>query len=360
MFPAIRDDLGITNTQAGIIGAVNVGTYLIGTLFVAWAANRYLLINVMRLGLVMATAGLMLASVANSALDLAMALLVAGLGGAFVWIPAPVIASNALPFPQRSLAVGLVSSGIGLGIVFASILSGALRSLEGDQAWSNVYQVQFYIALLILTCTIFIVRHEQAQPKGRGGFGGFNALQRMSGWASLISSYSIFGFMYYLVIGFLTTRLEDDSAWQTGDAATAFTSMGIAMIFGGPIFVALAQRIGVRLALSSAYGLWPIFVCIVLSGLYLPTLAACVGLGLLFSGLPTLITLYVVQNTTTEDYGPTFAAATLAFGVFQTISPAIGGFIADVSGSFTVVFLLSSIMGFIGLTSSLKLPTSRY
>ncbi len=356
MLPAVRDDLGITNTQAGFIGAANVGAYLLGTLLVAWATNRYLLLNVMRLGLIMATSGLLLASVASSPLLLAMALFVAGVGGAFLWIPAPVIASDALPPARRPIAVGLMSSGIGLGVVFASITSGVLRSSEGDHAWSSVYQVQFYIALLVLAGTLFIVRHQQARPRGGGGIGGFGALRRMRSWLPLILAYATFGFMYLLVIGFLTTRLEDDSAWTTGSAAIAFTSMGFAMIFGGPTFVAISHRLGVRLALSIAYGLWPVFVCIVLTGFYLPTLAACVGLGLLFSGLPTLMTIYVVENTTAEDYGPSFAAATLAFGIAQTISPPIGGFIADLSGSFTLVFLLSGAMGIVGLMASLQLP----
>ena len=72
LLPAVRDDMGITNTEAGFIGAANVGAYLLGTLIVAWATNRYLLLNVMRLGLIMATSGLILAGVADSPLPLAI------------------------------------------------------------------------------------------------------------------------------------------------------------------------------------------------------------------------------------------------------------------------------------------------
>ena len=66
------------------------------------------------------------------------------------------------------------------------------------------------------------------------------------------------------------------------------------------------------------------------------------GIGFLFSALPSLITLYVVENTTTQDYGASFAAATLVFGLAQAVSPPIGGWIADVGGSFFMVFVLSS------------------
>ena len=356
LLPAIRDDLAISNTLAGLIGAANVGAYLLGTLFVAWATSHYRLLSVLRLGLILSTTGLLLAAVAPSPLLLAAALFLSGIGGACVWIPSPMIASDALPASQRGLAIGLMGSGIGIGVIFVSILGGSLRSSQGDHAWSSVYLTMAAIGLAILLGVLFMVRHQQARPTGGGGFGGFGALKRMQGWLPLIFSYATFGFIYLLVLGFLTSRLEDDSAWSSLDAATAFTLMGFAMIFGGPAFVALATRISTRLALAIAFALWPIFVFIVLMGAYIPTLMACIGLGFLFSGLPSLITLYVVENATPKDYGPSFAAATLAFGLAQTISPAVGGSLADISGSFTWVFLVSGTMGILGFIAALQLP----
>jgi predicted MFS family arabinose efflux permease len=356
LLPAIRDDLAISNTLAGLIGAANVGAYLLGTLFVAWATSHYRLLSVLRLGLMLSTTGLLLAAVATSPLLLAAALFLSGIGGACVWIPSPMIASDALPASQRGLAIGLMGSGIGIGVIFVSILGGSLRSSQGDHAWSSVYLTMAAIGLAILLGVLFMVRHQQARPTGGGGFGGFGALKRMQGWLPLIFSYATFGFIYLLVLGFLTSRLEDDSAWSSLDAATAFTLMGFAMIFGGPAFVALATRISTRLALAIAFALWPIFVFIVLMGAYIPTLMACIGLGFLFSGLPSLITLYVVENATPKDYGPSFAAATLAFGLAQTISPAVGGSLADISGSFTWVFLVSGTMGILGFIAALQLP----
>jgi predicted MFS family arabinose efflux permease len=356
LLPAVRDDMGISNTLAGVVGGANVGAYLLGTIFVAWATSRFRLLSVLRFGLVLATLGLLLASLANSPLVLAMALFVAGIGGACVWIPAPIIAADALPPARRGLAVGLMGSGIGLGVAFVSILSGSLRSSAGDQAWSSVYQVLAGIGVVVLIAILLVVQHRQAEPSGGAGIGGFLALKRMQGWLPMVCAYSIFGFMYLLVLGFLTTRLEDDSGWSSSDAAFAFTLMGFAMIFGGPLFITIAQRIGSRWATVIAFGLWPVFIGVVLTGIPVPTLVACIGLGFLFSGIPSLMTLYVVENTTAQDYGPSFAAATLAFGVAQTISPPIGGFIADLSGSFTLVFLLASVMGIVGLMTALQMP----
>ena len=126
------------------------------------------------------------------------------------------------------------------------------------------------------------------------------------------------------------------------------------MIFGGPIFTTIAQRLGVRKTLAFAFGLWPLLVAVVLSGTSTLVLPACVVLGFLFSALPILITVYVVENTTAADYGPSFAAATLAFGIAQTIAPPIGGAIADQSGTFLFVFLLSAAASLIGLAAALR------
>ncbi|MDA3040854.1 MAG: YbfB/YjiJ family MFS transporter, partial [Actinomycetota bacterium] len=96
LLPAIRDDLGLSNTVAGSLGTANVAAYLVGTLTVASIAGRLRLLVIMRLGMVMAITGLGLAAIAPGARTLAAALSLAGFGGAFAWIPAPVVAARAL------------------------------------------------------------------------------------------------------------------------------------------------------------------------------------------------------------------------------------------------------------------------
>ena len=60
-------------------------------------------------------------------------------------------------------------------------------------------------------------------------------------------------------------------------------------------------------------------------------------------GLPSVIAAYLVDRTDETTYGPSYAAATFAFGVAQVTSPQIGGWIADWRGSFTLVFVISAV-----------------
>ena len=88
-------------------------------------------------------------------------------------------------------------------------------------------------------------------------------------------------------------------------------------------------------------------------------LIGAIGIGLMFSGLPTVIAAYVVDATDAATDGPAYAAATLAFGVAQAVSPQIGGIIADAAGSFTPVFVLSAAFAVFGAACSSRLPRHR-
>ena len=356
LLPAIRDDLGLSNTIAGSLGSINVGAYLIGTLAVAAATSRFRLLAVMRVGMGLSIAGLALAASTPGPRVLGIGLFLMGLGGALTWIPAPAIAVAAIGAERRALAIGVLGSGMGVGVVFAGQLAGFVRSTMGDGSWRTVYVVQCVIGVVVVGAALLLIDHRQDQRSSNAGIGGFTALRRMQGWLPLTCAFTAFGLLYLLVVAFLTTRLEDDSGWTSSRASLAFTLLGVAMIFGGPVFVMLAERIGARLAMAIAFAAWAVAALTILPGWVAPTLAASVAIGLLFSALPTMFTLYVVNNTTTEDYGPSFAAATLAFGVAQMVSPQLGGSIADAAGSFTPVFITSAVLAVVGLGAALRLP----
>ena len=356
LLPAIRDDLGLSNTVAGSLATVNVAAYLVGTVIVAAATARFRLLSVMRAGMVLAVSGLFVAAVAPGAVLLGAGLSLMGLGGALTWIPTPAIAADAMAPERRAFAVGVLGSGIGAGVVFTGQLAGFVRSTMGDASWRTVYVVQCLIGVAVVCAALLFVRHSQQQPSSSERVNGFAALRRMPGWFPLTCAYTAFGLMYLLVVAFLTTRLEDDSGWTSSAASLAFSLLGVAVIFGGPVFIALTGRIGPRLALAYAFAGWAVMTIVVLPGWPAPTLVASTAVGLLFAGMPIMFTLYFVSNTTTADYGPAFAVATLAFGVAQMVSPQLGGSIADAAGSFTPVFLLSTALAVIGIIAALGLP----
>lgn len=358
VLPGARDDLlDGSNTLAGFFGTVNVTAYLLGTLFVAWASGRFSLVALVRLGLTTSTVSLGIASVATNGPMLAVALFGMGIGGAIIWIPSPKIAARAFPPEKAGAAVGLVGSGIGIGIVFAGQIAAFLgRTRTSVEVWQLVYRIEFAIAVVVLIGTLTVLRSRGERPTGGGGFGGITALKTVRGWVPTSIAYAAFGFSYILVLAFLVARLKDDAGFSSAAASAMFSLVGISAAFGGVALGALSDRIGRRLTLTASFTGFAIFGLVILTGAQPFVAIASIGAGLAFSGGPALITAHIVANTDAATYGPAFSAATLAFGVAQMVSPQIGGLIADLAGSFTWVFILSAAVSMIGAAAASRLP----
>lgn len=358
VLPGARDDLlGSSNTLAGFFGTLNVTAYLIGTLFVAWASARLTLVGLIRLGLTISTVSIGVAALAPSGWVLGLALVGMGLGGAIIWIPSPAIAARLFPDAKRGLAVGLVGSGIGLGIVFAGQTASLLgRGRDATEIWQTVYRIEFGLAVLVLISTFLGLHRGDQRPAQGGGFGGFRALRTVKGWLPTSIAYAAFGFSYILVLAFLVARLRDDAGFTAAQAAAMFSLVGIAGIFGGITLGALSDRIGRRLTLTGSFTMFSACALVVLTGQQPWVAIAAVGAGLAFSGGPALITAQIVAHTDARTYGPAFSAATLAFGIAQMVSPQLGGLIADLAGSFTWVFVLSAAISLVGAAAASRLP----
>ncbi|MEO6571330.1 MAG: MFS transporter [Ilumatobacteraceae bacterium] len=358
VLPTARDDvLDGSNTLAGFFGTLNVTAYLLGTLAVSWAASRVTLVGLIRIGLVTSTTALGLASIAPSGPLLGVALFAMGLGGAIIWIPAPAISARALPPERAGMAVGLVGSGIGFGLVFAGQMSALLdRHTDAPDRWQTLYRIEFCVALVVLTGTFVFLKSRGDRPSTAGGFGGFSALRTVRGWVPATVAYAAFGFAYILVLGFLVARLEDDSGFTSGEAAAMFSVLGASTVLGGMILGPLSDRIGRRITVTAAFAIFGLCSLLVLTGRQPWVTVAAIGIGMMFSGMPALIIAHIVDHTDRNTYGPAFSAATLAFGGTQMVSPQIGGAIADALGSFTWVFVLSAMVSFIGAAFASRLP----
>lgn len=357
LLPAIRDDLDHSNTIAGLLGTINVAAYLVGTMVVGALSTRIRLQQVLWGGFAFSLSGLALAVVAPNAAVLGVALFSMGLGGALIWIPSPAIASSAVPEHRRGVAVGAIGAGIGTGIVFSGQLSRFLRERSGDEAWRSVYAIETALGAMAVLAILLLVRHREAPPTGRRGGGiGFSILRQMPGWRAVVGCYASYGFCYLLAVSFLTSRLEDDAGYSEGLASTMFTLVGIGTMAGGLLLGMIGDRVGERSALTVGFVVFAAAIGSVLTGAVAVVAVASVLIGLLFGGLPTLVIGYTVRSTTAATFGPSFAAATFTFGVAQVASPQLGGLVADVTGSFTLVFVIAVGFALCGSVAATRLP----
>ncbi len=358
VLPDIRADLlDGSNSVAGAIGTTNVVAYLIGTFAASWLSARLNQVDLIRIGLVLSTSGLLLASFATSAVMLGLTLFLMGLGGALIWIPSPRVAAMALTARNRGLGIGLVGSGIGLGIVAAGWLSNLMSNRYGADGWRMVYRVEAGFGLTVLVLGLIAFRSGESTTGTSGGFGGIGALKTVPGWQALTGAYACFGFFYLLVIGYLVARLEDDAGFSEARASTMFALIGVGAALGGLLLGPMSDRFGRRNTMMWGFVIFAIAIAGILTGQ--PTVVAISSFlaGLMFGGVPSTIAAYIVDTTPPERYGQAYAAATLAFGSAQAISPQVGGLVADLSGSFTAVFVLALVVALLAAAVTSRLPT---
>ncbi len=355
VLPDVREDvLDGSITLAGLLGTTNTFFYLAGSLAVAVLGASMAPIWIMRCGTVLSVSGISLAIVAPNGAVLGVALALMGLGGAAIWIPSPGMAAAVVSPTRRGLAVGLMGFGVGLGVLWSGQLKSIVSSQGGD--WRDVYGIHAIVGVVVLVLVFFALRGTSATRSARGGFGGFGVLSQMDGWRPLTFCYFTYGFGYLLVIAFLVARLEDDAGYSPGTASRFFTLLGVCTMLGGIVVGQLSDRLGRRRTLSVGFAAFSLSTLAILQGDTLWVSVGTIGCGLLFGGLATVIAAYIVDRTDATTYGPSYAAATFAFGVAQVASPQVGGAIADWRGSFTLVFILSATVMGIGAVTALFLP----
>lgn len=355
VLPDVREDLlDGSNTLAGLLGTANTFAYLAGALLVGSLGRLIRPAGWLRIGIVLSSAGILGAALAPNGVVLAISLIVMGVGGASIWIPSPGIATTVVPIRWRGLAVGMMGAGVGVGIVS----TGQIANASGDapDAWRSVYGIEFAIALVALVLVYAVLRHHRGEVSASGGFGGFGVLSSVEGWRPITLCYTVYGFGYLLIVAFLVARLEDDAGWSSGRASAMFTLLGACTLVGGIGAGRLSDWAGRRHTLMVGFLSFSGSALLILTGDTVWVVIGVFGAGLLFSGLPTVITAYIIDRTTPTTYGPSYAAATFSFGMAQVMAPQAGGAIADWRGSFTSVFVLSAVVMATGSVIASRLP----
>lgn len=351
LLPAINRDLLGSYAVAGLIATANVTAYLLGTLAVSTLSRRARPAALIQAGLACSALGLALLTRADGAGELSVGLTLTGIGGAFIWVPAPGLAGSVVRPSRRGAAIGVAGSGIGAGIVFASALTWALQAQGGDASWRTVYLVETAIAVVALVLCLLLLRpapHRDDDAPVRAA-----ALRQVPGWIGLTSGYAAYGLAYSVYTSYLVTALEDDAGFSAGHASAVYTLVGIGLAAGGILLGPLSDRWGRGATLIVGYLVMAGAILLVPLGLEPLASLSALLFGLMMSGLPAVIAAHLSDFLTPREFAGAFGRCTLAFGLAQLCGPPLGGFLAETTGEFLVPFLLAGLVAAIGAGVSL-------
>jgi MFS family permease len=353
LLPAVNADLVHSYAGAGLLGTLNLTAYLAGTLLVSLTAERLAPATSVRLGLLLTTAGLSVLAVAPSVLVLVAGMVLAGFGGAMIWVPAPGIAGSAVAVSRRGLAIGLAGSGVGVGVMASSGLTALVHAVAGPAAWRPVWGIEAGLSALVAAAAARWL-HPRVAPVS--GPVRISTLRAVPGWIGSMLSYGGYGLAIAIYMTFLVAALEHDSGFAAVHASVVFALVGVCITAGGVLLGRLSDRVGRRAAMTGAYVGMTAAILLVPIGAEPWAALSALLFGLAMSGAPAVLAAHLADFLDPRRFAAAFGAVTLVFGAAQLVGPQLGGWIADRAGSFLTAFLVAAGAALGAAVASATLP----
>ena len=341
LYIEIRDDFGLSNTVSGGIGSINLVGYLIGSLAVALTIGRLGLIKTVKCGVAGVVIGLILLSWAPNGLTAVLALFLTGFAAAGVWITTPALATNILGPDRRGLAIGWVTTGVGLGFFAACIFDAVITD------WRAVYSLEAIIGIAAFGLLALTITSSPDAPISSGL--SPNNLRQVPSWLSLCMIYGLFAIGVSLAMTFSAALLEEDAGFKERSASLMFALIGLGLALGGPTMGWLSDRIGRNSAQLVSFAFLTISCALIATGHPVAAPISTLLFGAAFTGVVVNVTAQVSGHLSAEAFGAAYAVLTIVFGAGLAIGPQLGGIIADSSGSFRPSLVLASCFAAAGL-----------
>jgi len=375
ILPAMKDGLEFDYTQLGLLGTGNFIGYLAMAIAGGFLAARFGTRIVITFALILMGVSMILTGLAQSFGFAFSMRLLTGLGNGAAYVPAMALGSAWFAANRRGFATGIVSGGIGAGTLISGLVVPPILATFGSEGW----RFSWYIlggSVLAIAGIVFLFIRSRPEEKGLLPVGSDkdNTLQPVASdkgktsslqWSSVYKKraawylgivYFFYGLSYIIYMIFFAAYLVKEMGFTQSWAGGLWATVGGLSVFCGIIWGGISDRIGRSKGAALAYlvlGLsYIIFALIkVKFGFYL----SAVLFGLTAWSIPT-----IMAAAAGDFFGPRLAPAglgfiTLFFGIGQALGPALGGYMADVSNSFTLPFLVAGGISLVGMVFSLYL-----
>ena len=382
ILPPMKDGLQFSYAQLGLLGTGNFIGYLSLAIIGGFLAARFGTRIVITLALILMGITMILTGFAQSFSFAFMMRLLTGFGNGAAYVPAMALGSAWFAMKRRGFAAGIVSGGIGVGTLIAGVIVPSILAAYGSEGWRFSW---YYLggAVLVISGIVYIFVRTRPEEKGltpigseaatvssnpqSGGSKAAHALQwglvyRVKEVWYLGLVYFMYGFSYVIYMTFFAAYLIKEMGLTRAEAGGLWAMVGGLSIFCGVIWGGISDLLGRKygaalayLALAIAYALFALVRSP--AGFY----TSAILFGLTAWSIPT------IMAAAAGDYvGPRLAPAglgfiTLFFGIGQALGPALGGYLADVTRSFLVPFLVATGVSLVGTVSSLylRLPAQK-
>ena len=370
ILPSMKEGLALNYTQLGSIATGNFIGYLSLAIIGGFLAARFGVRRVVFVSLVVIGVSLFLTGFSKSFLFAFFMRLISGLGNGGSYVPIMALPAAWFVMRKRGLATGIVSGGIGTGLFISGIILPPIISAFDKDGWRYAWFV-LGIAVFILAFVCYAFLRNTPQEKGLTMYGGEEE-QRGGPKVTLFSAfrdvvvepeiwklgcvYFMYGFSYIIYLTFFMAYLTKEVGVPPIAAGRIFAFLGIISIFCGVIYGWISDVLGRKYGSMIAY--INLAISYIIFFLWKDTAGFYVSafvFGIAAFSIPT-----IMAAASGDAVGGRLAPAglgfiTLFFGIGQALGPFIGGWLKDVTGTFTHAFALSAAVSLLGAVGSLIL-----
>jgi MFS family permease len=355
-FKSLEVDLNLSRSAVSAIYSVNMAIAAIfgfaaGMLLDRWGASRILILMAIFTG-----AGLLLTGYVNSPWQIFLTYgLLLGIGGGPTYIVTNSIVMRTI-HKRQGLAIGLVNSGEGLGIIMMAPLATALiASLD----WQMAYVVIGIIATVaILPVAVLVRKTPQEQVAHEHGIAlRENAKEKEEQQSLSIKRmvksrnfwfFAVSGLALGSTVALLFTHIVPhalDVGLTPNQAAIIMTLIGITSIIGAVVMGIVCDKIGQKpsalistILLASAIGV------LLLSDSLLALYIFATVAGFAYMGSLTSLTALVGNVFGLANIGKVLGVLSISFGLAAFLGPLTGGIAYDSQGSYTIAFIIAAVI----------------
>ncbi|MEM7258454.1 MAG: MFS transporter [Pseudomonadota bacterium] len=354
LLPFMRADLSLSFQQAGNLGTSTSFGYLLLVLPAGYLTRRIGPRRVIISGLTIVSMGFlgMMMTSAYAWLLLWMAAL--GTGTALIYTP--VVSFIVGWFPnRRGLVLGLVNSGIGLGVFICGLAVPYMATADSD-GWRQVWGLFAITSVLIGATAAWLIRNPPLRRSNTQiTTSAAMTVYRLPTVQVLGACYFITGFSYIVQTVFMYSyALEAGVAENTAGAMASLA--GMLSLFSGLLWGALSDYIGRGVALFFCFSGAAVAT---ITPVWIPSdsgfLVHYVLSGLTVSGLFATIVAATSEQSDSANVPIAIGFVTTLFATGQLIGPAVAGWIIELNNSFRFAFILSATSMLVGAVLSLRL-----
>ncbi len=369
LLPAMGTSLELTYSQMGLISTSNFVGYLLAVLVCGYLSSRIGSRLLIFLALLLVAVSMLMVSQAQSFMTVAFFYTLTGMGSGASNVPMMALVASWFSTGQRGKAAGFIVIGSGFAILLSGKLIPYLNQLREFDGWRISWLV-LGIIVLIISVICFMVIRDSPGELGLKPFAGMGSSRKDGHFPfddgqksvtrkdiyHLGAIYFLFGCTYVIYATFIVTTLVQERGFSEMVAGNFWSWVGFLSLFSGPVFGTLSDKLGRKTGLIIVFSIQMcayLLVALSLPGMFL---YLSIGFyGIVAWSIPSIMAALVGDYVGPQKTARVFGFITFIFALGQITGPAVAGFLAEKSGSFSSSFYMAAMFAGLAVVLSFLL-----